>query len=193
MPRINVRGLLSLAIFLLLACSASAATIKLSQVGSAQRDGRFLIDASYQITLDDVHENALQSGVPLTFSINFVLNQPRWYWAMRRVGDWFEPTAHLEKRLSYHVLTNTYRVGVGSLYQSYDRLSDALAAVGVIRDWQVFERGFLTRKLDTRIGGDIVMKLDLGRLPKPMQVSLSDDPQWKLESDRFHLEFADNR
>lgn len=182
-----------LTLILLLASALNAAEIKLGQSSGNYRDGRFTIDASYQVTLDSVQENALLSGVPLIFSINFTLTQPRWYWAMRRIGDWFEPTAHMEKRLSYHALTNTYRVGVGSLYQSYDKLSDALSAVGVVRDWQVFERGFLTRKLDTRIGGDLVMKLDLARLPKPMQVSISDDADWKLESDRSRLEFADNR
>lgn len=184
---------LALLLVLLLAWPALAAEIRLSNAEGIERDGRYLLDARYVVVIDAVHENALLSGVPLTFAVEFTLTQPRWYWAYRRLADWFDPSARIEYRLSYHALTRQYRVSVGSLYQGFDTLSDALRSLGVVRDWQVFERGPLTKRLDSRIVGELSMRLDTAKLPKPMQLSFLGDAEWQLESDTTRVEFPDSK
>lgn len=170
-----------------------AGDIKLSYAEGQERDGRYALDARFVVNLDNVHETALLSGVPLTFAVEFTLTQPRWYWAWRRVVDWFDPTGRIEYRLSYHALTRQYRVSIGSLYQSFDTLSDALRALGVVRDWQVFERGALTKRLDSRIGGELSMRLDTAKLPKPLQLSILGESDWRLESETTRVDFGENR
>ncbi|MGQ5521789.1 DUF4390 domain-containing protein [Chitinimonas sp. PSY-7] len=168
---------------------ASASTIELESSSGLERDGQLSVDARFKVNLDSVHESALLSGIPLTFAVEFTLTEPRWYWAWRRVTDWFDPSARLDFKLSYHSLTRTYRVGVGTLYQSYDTLSGALRGLGVMREWRVAERGSVTRKLDSRFAGELTMRLDLDSLPKPLQLSLLGDADWRLEAEPVKIEF----
>lgn len=169
-----------------------AGGISLDNSRGMERDGELSVDARFRVSLDSVHENALLSGVPLTFAVEFTLTKPRWYWAWRRVADWFDPSARLDFKLSYHSLTRTYRVGVGNLYQSYDTLSEALHGLGVVREWRVAERGAITRRLDSRFGGELSMRLDMASLPKPLQLSLIGDSDWQLSSDTAEVEFLDS-
>lgn len=190
LPRLEIaRWLMRLCACLMLA-QACASGIVLESSEGIEQDGRLSIDARFRVSLDSNHENALLSGVPLTFAVEFTLTQPRWYWAWRRVADWFDPSARLDFKLSYHGLTRTYRVGVGTLYQSYDTLSEALRALGVVRDWRVAERGTVTRRLDSRFAGQLSMRLDTASLPKPLQLSLLGDAEWKLGSVPSTVEFS---
>lgn len=176
---------------LALAGSLWAGEIKAVDAGGREHDGRYSVDARFAVTLDPAHENALLAGIPLTFAVEFTLTHPRWYWAYRRVADWFDATSRLEYRLSYHALTRQYRVGVGSLHLSFDTLSEALRALGVVRDWQVFERGTLTR--GAAIAGELSMRLDLAKLPKPLQLSLLGDSEWRLQADPVRVDFIEPR
>jgi hypothetical protein len=174
---------------LLLSTTLLAGDIRLDSAEGTERDGRFALDARFVVALDAVHENALLAGVPLTFAVEFTLTQPRWYWAWRRMADWFDPTARIEYRLSYHALTRQYRVTTGGLYQSFTGLADAIRAIGVVRDWTIFERGPLTRRLDSRVAGELTMQLDISKLPKPMQLTMLGESDWKLQSSSRLLEF----
>ncbi|MFC4159904.1 DUF4390 domain-containing protein [Chitinimonas lacunae] len=174
-----------------LTVSAWAGEIRAIDAEGREQEGRYSIDARFAVSLDPVHENALLAGVPLTFAVEFTLTHPRWYWAYRRLADWFDATSRLEYRLSYHALTRQYRVGVGSLHLSFDTLSEALRALGVVRDWQVFERGSLTRS--AAIAGELSMRLDLAKLPKPLQLSLLGDSEWRLQSDPVRVNFGEAR
>ncbi|QDQ27179.1 DUF4390 domain-containing protein [Chitinimonas arctica] len=165
--------------------------IQLESAAGVEHEGKFSLDARFLVTLDAIQENALLAGVPLTFSVEFTLTRPRWYWAWRRVADWFDPTARIEYKLSYHALTRSYRVSVGTLYQSFDTLDGALHSLGVIRDWSVAERGAVSRRLDSRFAGELQMRLDTSKLPKPLQLSLLGEADWKLESDPLLVEFVE--
>lgn len=173
----------------LLLLPAMAGSIQLESADGIEQDGRLSVDARFVVTLDQVHETALLAGVPLTFAVEFTLTKPRWYWAWRKVADWFNPTARTEYKLSYHALTRTYRVSVGSLYRTYDTLGEAVRNLGVVRDWPITERGAVTRKLDSRFAGDLSMRLDTSQLPRPLQLSLLGEPEWKLESPPHQVEF----
>ncbi|GAB3259623.1 DUF4390 domain-containing protein [Chitinimonas naiadis] len=170
---------------------AIAGGIRLDAAEGLEQEGRLGIDARFVVTLDPVHETALLAGVPLTFVVEFTLTKPRWYWAWRKVADWFNPTARTEYKLSYHALTRSYRVSAGTLYRSYDTLGEAVRNLGVVRDWAVAERGSITKKLDSRFAGDLLMRLDTSQLPRPLQLSLIGDSEWKLESESTQVEFTE--
>lgn len=190
LPRIDHRRLRAGLAAALLLPPLWAGSIQIESAHGSEHEGHLSIDANFEVSLDPVHENALLDGVPLTFSIDFTLTRPRWYWAWRRVADWFEPSAHIERRLSYHALTHTYRIGVGA-FQSYDTLGAALHALGAVRDWQVAERGSVTRKLDSRFGGDFAVRLDTSKLPKPLQLSLLGESEWRLQSPTLGVDFEE--
>lgn len=192
LPRIELRWLFQLALSLLLAVPCLAGEIRLTQSQASEEQGAYTLDARFVVDLDPVHEQALLSGVPLTFAIEFTLTHPRWYWAWRRLADWFNPTERIEHRLSYHALTRQYRVGIGSLYLGFDTLHEALGAIGVVREWMVFERGPLTRRFNSALGGDLIMRLDTTRLPKPMQFSLFGESDWRLESSVTAIVFPES-
>ncbi|GLR11990.1 hypothetical protein GCM10007907_07800 [Chitinimonas prasina] len=191
LPRTNIQRLLLQLCALLCCLPLWAGGIALESYHGVEQDGRLSIDARFLVSLDAMHENALLSGVPLTFAVEFTLTKPRWYWAWRRVADWFDPTARIEYRLSYHGLTRSYRVGVGTLYRSYDTLDGALRSLGVVRDWMVAERGSVTKKLDSRFAGHLTMRLDTDKLPKPLQLGLLGDAEWKLNSEQTTVEFEE--
>ncbi|WP_158228986.1 DUF4390 domain-containing protein [Chitinimonas sp. BJB300] len=172
---------------------AAASTIELENSSGLERDGQLSVDARFIVNLDAVHESALLSGIPLTFAVEFTLTEPRWYWAWRRVTDWFDSSARLDFKLSYHSLTRTYRVGVGTLYQSYDTLNSALRGLGVVREWHIAERGSVTRRFDSRFAGELTMRLDQDSLPKPLQLSLIGDADWRLETEPTRIEFHEAR
>jgi hypothetical protein len=189
LPRIDARQLLVWLAAALLMLPVWAGGIQITSSHGTEHEGRLTIDANFDVVLDSTHENALLAGVPLTFSVDFTLTHPRWYWAWRRMADWFDASAHLERKLSYHALTHSYRVGVGNLYQSYDTLNAALRSLGVVRDWQVAERGSVTRRLDSRFAGELVVRLDTSKLPKPLQLSLLGDSEWRMQSPGVEVEF----
>ncbi|MBV8467033.1 MAG: DUF4390 domain-containing protein, partial [Burkholderiales bacterium] len=178
-----------LALFLFV--PAWAGGIQLDSAQGMEHEGHLALDARFRVSLNPVHENALLDGVPLTFVMEFTLTRPRWYWAMRRMSDWFSPSARTYYKLYYHPLTRSYRVEVGTLYRSFDTLGGALSSLGVARDWEVGQRGAVTRRLDSRFGGEIRMRLDKTQLPKPLQLSLLGDADWNLDSGNTLVEFEE--
>jgi hypothetical protein len=193
LPRIDKARLFARLLVVFLLAPAWCGGIRLDSAQGIEHDGKFQIDARFRVTLDQVHENALLDGIPLTFAMEFTLTRPRWFWAYKRVADWFNPTARIEYKLYYHPLTRTYRVQVGSLFYSFDTLASALNALGVAREWTVSERGAVTRRLGSRFGGDIRMRLDTTQLPKPLQLGLLGDSDWKLESPSTPVDFEETK
>ncbi|MBV8658092.1 MAG: DUF4390 domain-containing protein [Burkholderiales bacterium] len=191
--RIDLRRFSLMLAAALLCLPCWAASIQLESAQGVEHEGKLSVDARYHVQLDSVHENALLDGVPLTFAVEFRLTKPRWYWAWRSMADWFSPTGRIEYKLSYHALTRSYRVGVGTLYRSFDTLSAALNSLGVVREWEVAERGSVTRKLDSRFAGEISMRLDTAKLPKPLQLGLLGDSDWKIESGMTQVEFEESK
>jgi hypothetical protein len=117
--------------------------------------------------------DALHKGTPLVFVAEARILQKRWYW-------WDKPLAVAQRtwRLTYHPLTRTYRVHFGSLSQSYEQLSVALAAIRRTTDWQVS---------DTSLEGhglylEFSFRLDPSQLPRPLQIGTLGQSSWMLEA-----------
>ena len=85
-----------------------------------------------------------------------------------------------EVRLAYQPLLQRYRVSVGGLQQNYDSLDEALGVVQRTRHLRVAEAAQLvagqTYQLDARF------RLDLSQLPRPFQLNVSSQSDWKIEA-----------
>jgi hypothetical protein len=143
----------------------------------AAEDGHYL-EAEFQITLTHVLEDALNKGVPLYFAFEFMLTRPRWYWFNEKIAD-----ARQTYRLSYNALTRQYRVGVGTLYQNFATLSEALALLSRVRMRDIAEPGALVK--GTSYTAEVRMRLDVSQLPRPFQVSAVGSRDWSVSSDWY--------
>jgi Domain of unknown function (DUF4390) len=145
------------------------ANIELSEDG-------WLLNTRQTIDLSPVLEDAIKRGMTLPFVADLEISQPRWYWLDAKVLS-----QHRTIRISYHVITRQYRVGVGSLQQSVGSLKEALAMVGRIAGWQFAERNQL--KTGETYQAAFRLQLDTTQLPKPFQINALTSRDWTVGSD----------
>jgi len=143
----------------------------------AAEDGYFL-EAEFDITLTHILEDALNKGIPLYFSLEFALTRPRWYWFNEKVFE----TRQLY-RVSYNALTRQFRVGVGTLYQNFASLPEAIAFLSRVRLRDVAEPGALPK--GSNYAAELRMRLDTSQLPRPFQVSAVGSRDWNVSSDWY--------
>lgn len=141
----------------------------------AAEDGYFL-EAEFDIALTHTLEDALNKGVPLYFTLEFELIRPRWYWLNEKIVN-----KRQQYRLGYNALTRQYRVGIGSLYQNFGTLSEALAFLSQVRLPDIVEPGALA-KGETYTAA-LRLRLDSSQLPRPFQVSAVGSREWSVSSD----------
>jgi len=143
----------------------------------AAEDGHFL-EAEFEITLTHILEDALNKGVPLYFSLEFVMTRPRWYWFNEKIAN-----ARQTYRLSYNALTRQYRVGVSNLYQNFATLPEALAFLSRVRMRDIAEPGAFVK--GTSYVAEVRLRLDTSQLPRPFQVSAVGSRDWSVSSDWY--------
>lgn len=150
----------------------------------ALQDGYLVANTRFAIQLNPTLSDALDEGVPLTFRLQFHLSRPRLYAWWRQFSEGFDPTAEQLYKLSFHALTQTYRVSIGgTLYKTYPSLNDALAAMGSIRSWRVLSKAGVGKSRLGEFAGEVRLMLDISQLPRPFQLSALGATDWKLESD----------
>lgn len=180
------RYLARLSLLLLLAGGPLAAwaaeAIVPRQAALELNDGALTLKSRYAIELNPTLLDALDQGVALTFRLEFELTKPRMYAYWRQLSDWFDPTASQSWRLSWHPLTRQYRVSTGTLFQSYNRLEDALALIGASRSWRVLSRDAVGRSHASDFAGRLRLYLDTTQLPRPFQLNILKSSEWTLDS-----------
>ena len=85
-------------------------------------------------------------------------------------------------RLSFHPLTNRYRVSVGTFTTEYNSLNTALKAVGAIANWHVLNEGALSDTPASEVKAQVKLNLTTTRLPKPFQINAINSRDWDLDS-----------
>lgn len=141
-------------------------------------DDVYLLDAKidYQLSRDAV--TALDSGVPLTITVEMVIEQ---------VNDWWfnEDIAELEQRylLNYHALSNQYLVNNlnSGAHYAYPSLSLALSDLGQLRNLPLLDAKFV--EADERYEVAIQARLDIEELPSPLRPLAYLTEAWRLDSD----------
>lgn len=134
----------------------------------------YVLDADIDIVLNHTLEDALGKGINLYFLVELELTRPRgWWWLDEDIAD---PVRKL--RIYYHLLLRRYVVESGYTTRTAETLSEALALLGRVNDWQVLERGAL--KTGRRYDGRLRLRLDTTQLPKPLSIGGVTGDKWEL-------------
>jgi hypothetical protein len=170
-------------------------SVSLSQISMQEMaGGHWALNAQVSVVLSPVLVDAVKRGVPLYFVTEFELTKKRWYWFDQKTASQAKRV-----RISYHALTQQYRVAVGGLHQmAYPTLEEALLGALSIRGWLV-----LSAEEIVRLGGGsklranassyearLRLRLDSALLPKPLQVDALTSKDWNLSSDWIDLVLA---
>ena len=137
------------------------------------------LNADISVSLQKNLEDALKKGLILHFQTDFELDRPRGWW-------WFAESIAQASRvsiLSYHLLLRRYYLETNYQLKTYDTLDEALAALGHIEGWQVAEKKQL--KLKEAYRGRLRLRLDLSKLPKPIQINALAGGKWQAEGEWY--------
>lgn len=139
-------------------------------------DGGYVLNADIDIELNSRLADAVMRGVSLYFTTELRIERPRWYWLNEVAVD-----RSLEYRLSYHAITRSYRLSIGTIHQSFDTLEAAVRTMQRVRNWQVAELDQLVAGVSHEAA--LRFRLDTSQLPKPFQVTAIGSRDWNLSTD----------
>ena len=122
-------------------------------------------------------EEAMQKGVPVYFVAQATVYRPRWYWRDERVAR-----ASRTWRLSYQPLTGSWRVSLGAIAQSAATAAEALAIVSRASRWKIADASEVDPGEPYYV--EFSFRLDHTQLPRPMQLDLSTQAEWRLSVER---------
>lgn len=175
MAQMRLSRVLLALVLVLATVLARADDIEVRDVRLEPVDEGYALQADFAFEFNPRLEEAVRSGVALYFAYEFELSRPRWYW--------FDEKTLVRRhtvKLSYHALSRQFRLAAGVVQQSFATLDEALAVLRRLRGWSVVDRSVALQ--DTPYDAAVRMRLDLGLLPKPFQVSALTSREWRLES-----------
>lgn len=144
--------------------------------------GQMLVSSRFHTDLPDQLKQALNQGVPLTFTLNYQLSAPTIAAYRFKLGQLVGSDSSIQYKLSYHPLTNRYRVAVGTFSTEYNSLETALRGVGAVANWRVLGSGALSGVKATETKAEIRLALSTSQLPKPFQINALTSKSWQLDS-----------
>jgi hypothetical protein len=165
---------------------AQANNTEISQIQVERNpDGVFLF-ATLRFELPPVVEDALLKGVPLFFVVQADVYRDRWYWTDKKILS-----AERHMRLAYQPLTRRWRLNMASgvitpnslgvaLNQSFDSLSEALAAMRRVSRWKIAEAAEIDA--DQKHSLEVKFELDVSQLPRPFQIGVLGQPEWIISA-----------
>ena len=156
--------------------SATRAEAKLTHAGQLSVSSRFRTE------LPDQLKEALKQGVPLHFNLSWQLSAPSMSSYKFKFDQLLNNDSTIQYKLSFHPLTNRYRVTVGTFSTEYDTLETALRAVGAVVNWKVLSKGALSDVAAKDTKAEIRLLLTTAKLPKPFQINALTSKNWHLDS-----------
>lgn len=156
-------------------------TTDISQYQVERVDDEVLLSAQIAFELQPAVEEALLKGIPMFFVTEAEVLRERWYWYDKKISA---VERHL--RLAYQPLTRRWRLNVTAgaanqglvLNQSFESLTEALAAVKRISRWKIADTSDLDGSPKYRV--DFRFRLDLSQLPRPFQIGALGQSDWDL-------------
>ncbi|MGN6888106.1 DUF4390 domain-containing protein, partial [Neisseria sp. P0014.S008] len=79
-----------------------------------------------------------KQGVPLHFNLSWQQSAPYMSSYKFKFDQLINNDSTIQNKLSFHPLTNRYRVTVGTYSTEYDKLETALLAVCAVANWKVY-------------------------------------------------------
>jgi hypothetical protein len=137
------------------------------------RQDQILLNADIDFMLGDEQHEAARKGVPLYFTVDLVIEHPRWWWFDKTILSLSQTW-----RIQYNALTRQWRVGTGDLSLPATSLDEALDLVRHIRDWPLGNADLFTP--GSTYQGRLRLRLDTSRLARPFQVDALNSAAWSL-------------
>lgn len=144
--------------------------------------GQLDVSSRFETELPDQLKEVLQQGVPLHFTLSHQLSAPTLAAYKFRFGKLVGNNNNVSYRLSFHPLTNRYRVTVGTFSSEYNSLDTALRGIGAIANWRVLPPGMLDGVSSKEVKAEIRLSLSTAQLPKPFQINALTAKNWQLDS-----------
>ena len=170
---------------LLLAVSLNAASEGISATRAEAKlthAGQLSVSSRFRTELPDQLKEALKQGVPLHFNLSWQLSAPSVASYKFKFDQLLNNDSTIQYKLSFHPLTNRYRVTVGTFSTEYDTLETALRAVGAVANWKVLSKGALSDVAAKDTKAEIRLLLTTAKLPKPFQINALTSKNWHLDS-----------
>lgn len=173
----------SLSSLMLISHPAQAESIiNIKREAKITTNGQLAISSRFTTQLPDQLADILKQGVPLDFALSYQLERPTFASYKFKISQLVSNENTINYRLSYHPLTNRYRVTVGTFSSEYNKLDTALKAIGAILNWTVLATGTLSDTPTTDIKAQIRLNLTTSKLPKPFQINAINSRNWDLDS-----------
>lgn len=178
--------LIKFSLLLCLGCwvwSAQAESVRASRAEAViNAQGQLSVSSRFETALPPSLQDALQQGVTLNFELSYQLVAPKLLAYNMRFNPLAESVGPVVYKLSYHPLTDKYRVTVGTFTSDYAQLNTALRSIGGIVNWRVHPKGTFKRSEVKDIRANVRLSLSSNQLPKPFQVNTLTSKQWNLDS-----------
>lgn len=144
-------------------------------------DGVYHLEADIRYQLSDTIHEALANGVPITISLQIMIEQQRDY-------VWNKTVASLQQKytMQYHALSGQYiirNLNSGS-QQNFRSLNSALLTLGEIHDLPLLDQSLL-QEPDAIYQVRLRSEIDINALPAPLRPKAWLSHEWKLRSEWF--------
>ncbi len=155
--------------------------------------GQLSVSSRFQTELPDQLKQALRRGVPLNFTLGWQLSAPTVASYRFKFDQLIGDDSNIYYKLTFHPLTNRYRVTVGAFSTDYDTLDAALRAIGAVANWKVLHKGTLSGTEARETKAEIRLLLSTSKLPKPFQINALTSKNWHLDSGWKPLNILGNK
>ena len=155
--------------------------------------GQLSVSSRFQTELPDQLKQALRRGVPLNFTLGRQLSAPTVASYRFKFDQLIGDDSNIYYKLTFHPLTNRYRVTVGAFSTDYDTLDAALRAIGAVANWKVLHKGTLSGTEARETKAEIRLLLSTSKLPKPFQINALTSKNWHLDSGWKPLNIIGNK
>lgn len=155
--------------------------------------GQLSVSSRFQTELPDQLKQALRRGVPLNFTLGWQLSAPTVASYRFKFDQLIGDDSNIYYKLTFHPLTNRYRVAVGAFSTDYDTLDAALRAIGAVANWKVLHKGTLSGTEARETKAEIRLLLSTSKLPKPFQINALTSKNWHLDSGWKPLNIIGNK
>lgn len=155
--------------------------------------GQLSVSSRFQTELPDQLKQVLRRGVPLNFTLGWQLSAPTVASYRFKFDQLIGDDNNIYYKLTFHPLTNRYRVTVGAFSTDYDTLDAALRAIGAVANWKVLHKGTLSGTEARETKAEIRLLLSTSKLPKPFQINALTSKNWHLDSGWKPLNIIGNK
>lgn len=174
--------------FALVSCAlvqnvGAATEAQIKQIEPQIGEGHLTMDLDVGLKLSPIVLDAAERGVPLYFTLDIKIKEPRWWWLDKSIVE-----TSLTRRMSYNTLTQQWRVATGDLFLPVTSLQEALAVLEKVRGWPVAP---LDRfEPNVRYEGVVRIRLDTSHLARPLQLDARNRGAWSLTSPWVPFDFS---